>query len=47
MAEATFQITDFLGNQTIAEAELRPPHLNHDAFSQASAQQDRDAANRG
>ena len=27
------QIFDFLGNQSVAEAALGPPHLNHDAYS--------------
>jgi hypothetical protein len=29
------KITHFLGNQSIAEAELYPPHLNHVAAPRA------------
>ena len=34
---ALAKIADFLGDQPVAKAELRPPHLNHAASSRALA----------
>ena len=39
------KIADLLGDQSVAEAELRPPHLNHAASSAASMRSVPDAAN--
>ena len=41
------KIAHFLGDQSVAEAELRPPHLNHAASSAASMRPVPDAADHG